>query len=69
MHRGQWKPPPSQHKLPEIPESDGLDLFAGNELVTADHTSGMNVNVRIDFFTGGDSDLGEMLICNKFPAA
>ena len=46
-----------------------LDLFAGNKLVTADHAPGMNVNVRIDFSTGGDSDLGEMLVCNKFSAS
>lgn len=29
-----------------------LDFFTGNELVAADHASGMNVNVGIDFLTG-----------------
>ena len=46
-----------------------LDFFAGNELISADYTPGMNVNVRIDLLTGAGSNLDKMLICKEFPAS
>ena len=46
-----------------------LDLFAGDKLVTADHTSGMNMNVRVNFPAGADSNINEVLVSNKFTAS
>ena len=46
-----------------------LDFFAGNELISADYTPGMNVNVRIDLLTGAGSNLDKMLICKEFPTS
>ena len=38
-------------------------LAAGDELVTADHTPGINTNFRVHFLTGGDCLLLHFLIC------